>query len=55
MPQLNPSPWFAILGFSWLVFLTMVIPMVLTHTTANEPSSGQSLTAKTESWNWPWT
>nr|YP_009681734.1 ATP synthase F0 subunit 8 [Sicyopterus parvei]QDP13427.1 ATP synthase F0 subunit 8 [Sicyopterus parvei]QDP13440.1 ATP synthase F0 subunit 8 [Sicyopterus parvei] len=30
MPQLNPAPWFAILVFSWLVFLTIVVPKFLT-------------------------
>nr|YP_010960630.1 ATP synthase F0 subunit 8 [Priolepis semidoliata]WNH38072.1 ATP synthase F0 subunit 8 [Priolepis semidoliata] len=55
MPQLNPSPWFAILGFSWLVFLTFVLPLTLAHTTANDPSPQGSLITKTDPWPWPWT
>nr|AMD83860.1 ATPase subunit 8 [Schizolecis guntheri] len=54
MPQLNPAPWFAILMFSWLVFLTLVPNKVLNHTFTNElmPSSLQKLESGT--WNWPW-
>nr|YP_010956319.1 ATP synthase F0 subunit 8 [Astronesthes nigroides]WMY89412.1 ATP synthase F0 subunit 8 [Astronesthes nigroides] len=53
MPQLNPAPWFAILVFSWLIFLTVIPPKVLAHTFPNEPTIDTEQT-KTESWNWPW-
>nr|WMN14138.1 ATP synthase F0 subunit 8 [Diplophos taenia]BBG74400.1 ATPase subunits 8 [Diplophos taenia] len=53
MPQLNPSPWFAILLFSWLVFLIILPPKVLAHTFPGEPTLGTEKT-KTEPWNWPW-
>nr|ABB30146.1 ATPase 8 [Mogurnda thermophila]AHA42987.1 ATP synthase F0 subunit 8 [Mogurnda thermophila] len=54
MPQLNPAPWFAILVFSWLVFLTILPPKVLTHTFPNEPMPQSTKTPKTEPWTWPW-
>nr|AMD83821.1 ATPase subunit 8 [Kronichthys heylandi] len=54
MPQLNPTPWFAILAFSWLVFLTLIPGKVLNHIFTNEltPISSQNL--KSQNWNWPW-
>nr|YP_010360209.1 ATP synthase F0 subunit 8 [Rhinogobius szechuanensis]UNQ32293.1 ATP synthase F0 subunit 8 [Rhinogobius szechuanensis] len=54
MPQLNPSPWFAILVFSWLVFLTVVVPKTLNHTFPNEPSPQSTQAPKTDPWTWPW-
>nr|AAX77324.1 ATPase 8 [Cottus sp. UAIC 11013.06]ABY58394.1 ATPase 8 [Cottus carolinae]ABY58396.1 ATPase 8 [Cottus carolinae]ABY58398.1 ATPase 8 [Cottus carolinae]ABY58400.1 ATPase 8 [Cottus carolinae] len=54
MPQLNPTPWFAILVFSWLVFLTIIPPKVMTHTFPNEPTLQSTKSPKTESWTWPW-
>nr|QUJ18186.1 ATP synthase protein 8 [Diplectrum formosum] len=54
MPQLNPAPWFAILVFTWLVFLTVVPPKVMNHTFPNEPSPQSTQMPKTESWTWPW-
>nr|YP_008593799.1 ATP synthase F0 subunit 8 [Pterapogon kauderni]WAU47583.1 ATP synthase F0 subunit 8 [Pterapogon kauderni]BAN83195.1 ATPase subunit 8 [Pterapogon kauderni] len=54
MPQLNPTPWFMILVFSWLVFLTIIPPKILAHSFPNEPSSQTSQAQKTDAWNWPW-
>nr|YP_009407668.1 ATP synthase F0 subunit 8 [Pseudogobius fulvicaudus]AIX03628.1 ATP synthase F0 subunit 8 [Pseudogobius fulvicaudus] len=54
MPQLNPAPWFAILVFSWLVFLTIVIPKTLNHTSPNEPTTQNTQISKTDPWVWPW-
>uniref|UniRef100_A0A6B9INW9 ATP synthase complex subunit 8 n=2 Tax=Sternopygus TaxID=36697 RepID=A0A6B9INW9_9TELE len=54
MPQLNPTPWFAILVFSWLIFLTVLPQKVLKHTFTNEPTALSAEKPKTESWNWPW-
>nr|UDN38887.1 ATP synthase F0 subunit 8 [Traccatichthys pulcher] len=54
MPQLNPAPWFAILVFSWLVFLTIIPTKVMSHITPNEPTILDSEKHKTESWDWPW-
>nr|ASB29546.1 ATP synthase F0 subunit 8 [Oncorhynchus masou masou] len=53
MPQLNPAPWFAILVFSRLVFLTVIPPKVLGHTFTNEPTSQSTEKAKPEPRNWP--
>nr|YP_009681643.1 ATP synthase F0 subunit 8 [Sicyopterus eudentatus]QDP13063.1 ATP synthase F0 subunit 8 [Sicyopterus eudentatus]QDP13076.1 ATP synthase F0 subunit 8 [Sicyopterus eudentatus]QDP13089.1 ATP synthase F0 subunit 8 [Sicyopterus eudentatus]QDP13102.1 ATP synthase F0 subunit 8 [Sicyopterus eudentatus] len=54
MPQLNPAPWFAILVFSWLVFLTIAVPKVLNYTFPNEPTPQSTQVPKTDPWTWPW-
>nr|ACS35148.1 ATP synthase subunit 8 [Henicorhynchus siamensis] len=54
MPQLNPNPWFLILVFSWLIFLTIIPTKVLNHTSPNEPATMNIEEHKTNSWNWPW-
>nr|YP_010745274.1 ATP synthase F0 subunit 8 [Triplophysa langpingensis]YP_010835759.1 ATP synthase F0 subunit 8 [Troglonectes lihuensis]WET58830.1 ATP synthase F0 subunit 8 [Triplophysa langpingensis]WGC44036.1 ATP synthase F0 subunit 8 [Troglonectes lihuensis] len=54
MPQLNPAPWFAILVFSWLAFLTIIPTKVMNHTSPNEPTLLDSEKHKTEPWDWPW-
>nr|AKC05172.1 ATP synthase F0 subunit 8 [Periophthalmus cantonensis] len=47
MPQLNPSPGFAILVFSGLTFITIVVPKTLNHTFPNEPSPQTTQITKT--------
>nr|WNH20052.1 ATP synthase F0 subunit 8 [Thalassoma trilobatum]WNH20897.1 ATP synthase F0 subunit 8 [Thalassoma purpureum] len=54
MPQLNPSPWFGILMFSWFIFLTLIPPKVLAHTFPNEPTSQSTETSPSAPWTWPW-
>nr|BAG69502.1 ATPase subunit 8 [Pseudetroplus maculatus] len=54
MPQLNPAPWFAILIFAWLVFLTVIPPKVLGHSFPNDPTSQSAHEPLMEPWNWPW-
>nr|YP_008593526.1 ATP synthase F0 subunit 8 [Nesiarchus nasutus]BAN83481.1 ATPase subunit 8 [Nesiarchus nasutus] len=54
MPQLNPTPWFAILVFSWLVFLIVIPPKVTAQTFPNEPVSQSTEKSKGTPWNWPW-
>nr|YP_009108087.1 ATP synthase F0 subunit 8 [Platysmacheilus nudiventris]YP_009228221.1 ATP synthase F0 subunit 8 [Gobiobotia filifer]AIU45429.1 ATP synthase F0 subunit 8 [Platysmacheilus nudiventris]AKG64586.1 ATP synthase F0 subunit 8 [Gobiobotia filifer]WAW79773.1 ATP synthase F0 subunit 8 [Gobiobotia filifer]WBR66311.1 ATP synthase F0 subunit 8 [Platysmacheilus nudiventris]WCI18477.1 ATP synthase F0 subunit 8 [Gobiobotia filifer] len=54
MPQLNPNPWFAILVFSWIIFLTIIPAKILNHTTPNEPAPMSEEKHKTEPWDWPW-
>nr|ABC72238.1 ATPase subunit 8 [Lythrurus ardens]ABC72256.1 ATPase subunit 8 [Lythrurus snelsoni]ABC72240.1 ATPase subunit 8 [Lythrurus ardens]ABC72242.1 ATPase subunit 8 [Lythrurus ardens]ABC72244.1 ATPase subunit 8 [Lythrurus ardens] len=54
MPQLNPNPWFAILVFSWFIFLTIIPTKVLGHLTPNEPAPMSEEKHKADSWNWPW-
>nr|NP_443675.1 ATP synthase F0 subunit 8 [Dactyloptena peterseni]BAB70395.1 ATPase subunit 8 [Dactyloptena peterseni] len=54
MPQLNPSPWFLILIFSWLVFLTVIPPKVLSHSLLNDPNPSDSPSYQAEAWSWPW-
>nr|AAT91112.1 ATP synthase subunit 8 [Aspistor quadriscutis] len=53
MPQLNPAPWLAILVFSWLVFLTMIPPKVLSHTFTNDVTLATK-NLKSDPWNWLW-
>nr|AFM78482.1 ATPase synthase subunit 8 [Colomesus asellus] len=54
MPQLNPTPWFAIMMFSWLALLVFLLPKIMAHTFPNEPSSKNTQAPKTEPWAWPW-
>nr|AAR13574.1 ATPase 8 [Synbranchus marmoratus]AAR13576.1 ATPase 8 [Synbranchus marmoratus]AAR13578.1 ATPase 8 [Synbranchus marmoratus] len=54
MPQLNPTPWFMILIFSWLIFLILLPSKITAHTFQNEPQLKTTSTIKTEPWNWPW-
>nr|YP_003345155.1 ATP synthase F0 subunit 8 [Anarchias sp. Ansp]BAI53176.1 ATPase subunit 8 [Anarchias sp. Ansp] len=54
MPQLNPSPWFMILVFSWMVFLLIAPAKVMAHTFTNEPGQLTTKSTKTNPWNWPW-
>nr|BBU26128.1 ATPase subunit 8 [Neoclinus bryope] len=54
MPQLNPAPWFAILVFTWLIFLVVIPPKVLAHISPNEPIPLSSEKTNTSPWNWPW-
>nr|QOL11707.1 ATP synthase F0 subunit 8 [Rhodeus ocellatus]QOQ84840.1 ATP synthase F0 subunit 8 [Acheilognathus chankaensis]BBC54785.1 ATPase subunit-8 [Acheilognathus chankaensis] len=54
MPQLNPNPWFAILVFSWLIFLTIIPTKILSHVTPNELTPVSAEEHKTEPWDWPW-
>nr|BCD55496.1 ATP synthase subunit 8 [Scolopax mira] len=55
MPQLNPNPWFSIMLLSWLTFLLLIQPKLLSLTTTNTPSNKTSSTTKTTPWAWPWT
>uniref|UniRef100_UPI0030FEA226 ATP synthase F0 subunit 8 n=1 Tax=Paralonchurus brasiliensis TaxID=1154682 RepID=UPI0030FEA226 len=54
MPQLNPSPWLAIMVFSWMMFLIIVPPKILAHIFPNEPASRSMEESQTGSWSWPW-
>nr|YP_009484696.1 ATP synthase F0 subunit 8 [Halichoeres hartzfeldii]ARN59063.1 ATP synthase F0 subunit 8 [Halichoeres hartzfeldii] len=54
MPQLNPSPWFAILFFSWLVFVAILPAKVVAHLYPNQLASQDTETPTTIPWHWPW-
>nr|BAK41983.1 ATPase subunit 8 [Gymnorhamphichthys sp. NM-2010] len=54
MPQLNPSPWFAILLFSWLILLTIIPSKVMNHTFPNELSALTTEKPQINHWTWPW-
>nr|YP_010957424.1 ATP synthase F0 subunit 8 [Sudis atrox]WMY90738.1 ATP synthase F0 subunit 8 [Sudis atrox] len=54
MPQLNPNPWFAILVFSWLVFLIVLPPKVVNHVFPNDPAAQNVEKQAYAPWHWPW-
>nr|YP_009236031.1 ATPase subunit 8 [Pungitius hellenicus]AME17747.1 ATPase subunit 8 [Pungitius hellenicus] len=54
MPQLDPSPWFAMLIFSWLVFLIVIPPKVMAHVFPSEPALQSAEKRFTDPWTWPW-
>nr|YP_010700695.1 ATP synthase F0 subunit 8 [Brachyistius frenatus]QUJ18215.1 ATP synthase protein 8 [Brachyistius frenatus]WCI18986.1 ATP synthase F0 subunit 8 [Brachyistius frenatus]WMI35746.1 ATP synthase F0 subunit 8 [Brachyistius frenatus] len=54
MPQLNPSPWFVILIFSWVIFSAIIPPKILAHLFQNDPSSQSAKKSGAKSWGWPW-
>nr|WNH23289.1 ATP synthase F0 subunit 8 [Menticirrhus americanus] len=54
MPQLNPSPWLAILVFTWLTFLFFLPPKILAHIFPNEPSQQATEMILAQIWSWPW-
>nr|YP_010956852.1 ATP synthase F0 subunit 8 [Trachinocephalus myops]WMY89997.1 ATP synthase F0 subunit 8 [Trachinocephalus myops] len=55
MPQLNPSPWFSIFIFSWLVFLTFLPTKVIKHTFPHDPLPQPAGLMDPQPWTWPWT
>nr|ADG95235.1 ATP synthase F0 subunit 8 [Polypterus sp. golden dust] len=54
MPQLSPDPWFAILIFTWTVFLIILPNKIMMHKTPNEPLAKDPSSLLTEIWPWPW-
>nr|BAR45775.1 adenosine triphosphatase subunit 8 [Scopelarchoides danae] len=54
MPQLNPSPWFAILVFSWMVFLIVIPPKVVNHVFPYDPAAQNVEKPVQAPWHWPW-
>nr|YP_009232539.1 ATP synthase F0 subunit 8 [Zebrias crossolepis]AID59815.1 ATP synthase F0 subunit 8 [Zebrias crossolepis]AMA34327.1 ATP synthase F0 subunit 8 [Zebrias crossolepis] len=54
MPQLNPAPWFAILVFSWLVFLVILPYKITQHSYPNEPLLPSLNKFKANYWTWVW-
>nr|WNH24074.1 ATP synthase F0 subunit 8 [Scopelarchus michaelsarsi]WNH24217.1 ATP synthase F0 subunit 8 [Scopelarchus analis]WNH24372.1 ATP synthase F0 subunit 8 [Scopelarchus stephensi]WNH37669.1 ATP synthase F0 subunit 8 [Scopelarchus guentheri]BAR45762.1 adenosine triphosphatase subunit 8 [Scopelarchus sp. ausc01] len=54
MPQLNPSPWFAILVFSWMVFLIVIPPKVVNHVFPYDPAAQSVEKPVHAPWHWPW-
>nr|ALD61629.1 ATP synthase F0 subunit 8 [Apolemichthys arcuatus] len=54
MPQLNPNPWFAILMFTWLVFLYYIPLKIAGHAFPCEPIVYHPEFEQPETWVWPW-
>nr|YP_009991665.1 ATP synthase F0 subunit 8 [Crotophaga sulcirostris]QNN84487.1 ATP synthase F0 subunit 8 [Crotophaga sulcirostris] len=55
MPQLNPSPWFFTMLTTWLTFLLLIQPKLLSFTSTNSPINKSLKHTKIPSWTWPWT
>nr|YP_009354480.1 ATP synthase F0 subunit 8 [Sarothrura ayresi]ARA90978.1 ATP synthase F0 subunit 8 [Sarothrura ayresi] len=55
MPQLNPHPWFSIMMTSWLIFLLIIQPKLLSFIPTNNPHNNLQTNIKTQPWIWPWT
>nr|YP_002519655.1 ATP synthase F0 subunit 8 [Scarus schlegeli]ASO95920.1 ATP synthase F0 subunit 8 [Scarus psittacus]ACL27233.1 ATP synthase F0 subunit 8 [Scarus schlegeli]ASO95922.1 ATP synthase F0 subunit 8 [Scarus psittacus]ASO95924.1 ATP synthase F0 subunit 8 [Scarus psittacus]ASO95926.1 ATP synthase F0 subunit 8 [Scarus psittacus] len=54
MPQLNPGPWFSIMMFTWLIFLTILPKKVMSHKFSNDPASEDKDMPMTPPWFWRW-
>nr|ACU00317.1 ATP synthase F0 subunit 8 [Pseudobranchus axanthus] len=54
MPQLNPSPWLAILLTSWMIFLLFMMTKTMYFKDTNHPTTPMSKKLSTKPWNWPW-
>nr|BAJ54445.1 ATPase subunits 8 [Hyperopisus bebe] len=54
MPQLNPAPWFLLLIFSWLIFLTVIPQKVMQHNFLGEPAPRTAKEYTSTPWTWPW-
>nr|YP_009233230.1 ATP synthase F0 subunit 8 [Hemigaleus microstoma]AMB27110.1 ATP synthase F0 subunit 8 [Hemigaleus microstoma] len=54
MPQLNPNPWFLILLFTWIVFLTILPNKILNYSFSNDPALKNIEKSEPSPWNWPW-
>nr|BAJ54523.1 ATPase subunits 8 [Paramormyrops sp. MAG]BAJ54536.1 ATPase subunits 8 [Paramormyrops sp. MAG] len=54
MPQLNPAPWFLLLIFSWLVFLTIIPQKIVQHNFLSEPAPRAAKEYASTPWTWPW-
>nr|BBM34996.1 ATPase subunit 8 [Paraliparis dipterus] len=54
MPQLNPTPWFVTLIFSWSIFLIILPPKMIAHTFPNEPTLQSAKNPQMNPWTWPW-
>nr|YP_008593708.1 ATP synthase F0 subunit 8 [Benthodesmus tenuis]BAN83728.1 ATPase subunit 8 [Benthodesmus tenuis] len=54
MPQLNRAPWFASLALTWLVFLVIVSPKIITHIFSKSPTPLSTEKPKQRIWTWLW-
>nr|YP_006460409.1 ATP synthase F0 subunit 8 [Scoliodon macrorhynchos]YP_009646777.1 ATP synthase F0 subunit 8 [Scoliodon laticaudus]YP_009731105.1 ATP synthase F0 subunit 8 [Rhizoprionodon acutus]AFJ94666.1 ATP synthase F0 subunit 8 [Scoliodon macrorhynchos]AKH02178.1 ATP synthase F0 subunit 8 [Scoliodon laticaudus]QHQ97246.1 ATP synthase F0 subunit 8 [Rhizoprionodon acutus]UVU20670.1 ATP synthase F0 subunit 8 [Scoliodon laticaudus] len=54
MPQLNPNPWFLILLFSWIIFITILPNKVMNHLYNKDFTLKSTEKSKPNPWNWPW-
>nr|QUJ18446.1 ATP synthase protein 8 [Amblypomacentrus breviceps] len=54
MPQLNPTPWFTVLCFAWLVFASIIPSKVISHDFSPNPTHQSTSVPSEEPWTWPW-
>ncbi|YP_009340710.1 ATP synthase F0 subunit 8 (mitochondrion) [Eublepharis macularius] len=53
MPQLNPTPWFMIMMFSW-VYLTIITSPLLQTELPNTITNNMKTNSSYTYWHWPW-
>nr|WID86937.1 ATP synthase F0 subunit 8 [Anomaloglossus megacephalus] len=53
MPQLDPSPWFFILFFSWTLFFIFSTLKTAKYTFLNDPTITSNKDSN-KAWSWPW-
>nr|YP_002970907.1 ATP synthase F0 subunit 8 [Trionyx triunguis]BAH79149.1 ATP8ase [Trionyx triunguis] len=54
MPQLNPNPWLSILLITWLTYITIHQPKIMSFSQTNNITNDPKYQI-TNPWNWPWT
>nr|AGC13259.1 ATP synthase 8 [Poecilia hondurensis]AGC13261.1 ATP synthase 8 [Poecilia hondurensis]AGC13265.1 ATP synthase 8 [Poecilia hondurensis] len=54
MPQLIPTPWLALLIFSWTIFSTIVLPKMLKHSFPDNPTPRSKQDLHKNKWDWSW-
>nr|AAT76639.1 ATPase subunit 8 [Pelodiscus sinensis]QEO19003.1 ATP synthase F0 subunit 8 [Pelodiscus sinensis]WFF64262.1 ATP synthase F0 subunit 8 [Pelodiscus sinensis]WFF64275.1 ATP synthase F0 subunit 8 [Pelodiscus sinensis]WFF64288.1 ATP synthase F0 subunit 8 [Pelodiscus sinensis] len=54
MPQLNPNPWLSILLTTWLVYIMIYQPKIISLLQTNNINHNLK-PLNINSWNWPWT
>nr|WNH21326.1 ATP synthase F0 subunit 8 [Sebastapistes coniorta] len=54
MPQLDPKPWLLILLFSWMCFLTILPPKIMSYLFSNPTKTRPAGKDTKNAWTWPW-
>nr|QHI42799.1 ATP synthase F0 subunit 8 [Nerophis ophidion] len=54
MPQLDPSPWFMTMLFSWFILIFIIPGKVLNYMLLNNPTLLNFEDMQNELWCWPW-
>nr|YP_009025039.1 ATP synthase F0 subunit 8 [Pardachirus pavoninus]AHN95321.1 ATP synthase F0 subunit 8 [Pardachirus pavoninus]AID59827.1 ATP synthase F0 subunit 8 [Pardachirus pavoninus]BAX09219.1 ATPase subunit 8 [Pardachirus pavoninus] len=54
MPQLDVKPWVPVLAVTWLAFLFLLPPKVISHRHHTNPTNPAKNKQTKNPWNWPW-